>query len=155
MKIKISEKTRDTIKPILNEMCIEIKETNKIFTEKIIEGMTLCLTSILEDSKKMNLKTTGYKEMTTSLGNILYESILMKQDRKNYKKTKEEQVCRFFELTFGVLGQMVSTMEVEYYPFIKNPDTLEVGVKFFSEKISKYLTNKGRLLDETEKNIRI
>lgn len=155
MKIKISEKTRDTIKPVLHEMCIEVKEKNKVFTETIIEGMTVCLTSILEDSKKLNGKSVAFKEMTTSLGNILYESILMKQDRKNYKKVKEEQVCRFFELTFGMLGQMVSTLEVDYYPFVKTPETLEVGVKFFSEKISKYLTNKNKLLDETENNIRI
>ena len=118
-KITVTDETSKNLETYLTEILIEIKESDEVFSHKVIEGLTLCLEELLVNSLANNKKNNYFKEFVTDLKTVLLESIAMKQKRALYKKTKAENISDFFEISIGALSQMVGKKEVEYYNFIK------------------------------------
>lgn len=154
-KIKITDETRLEIYPILQEILDEIKQNNEVFSHKVIEGLTLCLETIQTNSLALNRRNSFFKEYLEDLKIVLIEAIAMKQKRALYKKTKAENISDFFELSLGTLGQMYNHKEVDYFPFIKNKNTFETGVKEYNKELDEYLVDLKDKYSQSRKNIRL
>lgn len=154
-KITVTDETSRNLETYLTEILIEIKESNEVFSHKIIEGLTLCLDELLVNSLVNNKRNNYFKEFVTDLKTVLLESIAMKQKRALYKKTKAENISDFFEISIGTISQMVGKKEVEYYPFIKQKNSFEIGVKEYCKDFDEYLIDLKDRYSESRNNIKI
>ena len=154
-KITVTDETSKNLETYLTEILIEIKESDEVFSHKVIEGLTLCLEELLVNSLANNKKNNYFKEFVTDLKTVLLESIAMKQKRALYKKTKAENISDFFEISIGALSQMVGKKEVEYYPFIKQKNSFEIGVKEYCEDFDEYLIDLKDSYSQSRNNIKI
>ena len=154
-KITVTDETSKNLETYLTEILIEIKESDEVFSHKVIEGLTLCLEELLVNSLANNKKNNYFKEFVTDLKTVLLESIAMKQKRALYKKTKAENISDFFEISIGTLSQMVGKKEVEYYPFIKQKNSFEIGVKEYCEDFDEYLIDLKDSYSQSRNNIKI
>lgn len=154
-KVKFNNEICEEINTYLIEILYEIKNNNEVFSQKVIEGLYLCLETIVTKASIQNKRNEYYKEFIHNLKKSLLIAINMKQNRGLYKKTKADNVSDFFEISLGTFGQIANNCEIVYFPFIKNANTLEIGVKEYNDNLDEYIVDVKDSYFQSKKNIRI